>query len=253
MPPTVSYQIMAVPERAEWANALAKKLRCGVTWDETRNVWDTGRRALLSHGDTDWHVVVQDDVLLSEHFTKTTIRQALAHVPEHTPVAFYTGAAARSRHPQIVVAHKVAAETGAGWVTYRGPVWGPAVAVPTADVEQIVNHGDRDISKGYDTKIMNAYRGIWRADCWYTSPSLVDHRPVSENPSAISASGRTADRRVLALGEPRDWTVAQSADRAVLYPWVWMTDGRRTMHVRQGTHKHGRLVQKGWEQKEPAP
>lgn len=241
----IGFRVMAVRQRAKWAEQLAEQLRCGITWDTERNVWHTGRRALMDAAEAghEWVCVVQDDVILTRWFTPKILSEALSHV-EGRPVGWYTGEAARTRHPMLVVGHELAEESGAGWVQYTGPVWGPAITIPTADVEWVVQAGDRNAAKGYDTKIQNAYkrRGV---DAWYASPSLLDHRPVSENPSMFS--NRTGDRRVLAMGEPRDWGKVQQVSKADLYPWVTVGDGKRSARVRRGTSKWKKLMQrKGW-------
>ena len=225
---TVGYRIMAVKERAEWADELSERFDCGVTWDTERQVWETGRRALvdasLDDDEADWVVVIQDDSLIGPEFSRSVVAEALRWVDEPRPVAFYTGDAGRFRRPEIIAGHDLAEQRGAGWVEAVGPVWGPVVAIPTDHIEALVSYADRNTAKGYDTKIMNYWRSQ-RTDCWYTSPSLVDHRPVSENPSAISASNRTANRQAYKVGVHRDWGLVQRCDAASLRPWVWMTDG----------------------------
>ena len=244
---SVSWQIMAVPERKPWALELADMFDCDVTWDEKREVWDTGRRALLA-GTGDWVVVVQDDALINpQWFNPQIVEEALRWVDTPRPVAFYTGEAGRRAQPSIIAGHDLAQTNNVGWVEYFGPIWGPAVAIPTEHVEELVWYADRNTAKGYDTKIMNYWKSR-KVDCWYTSPSLVEHRPVHENPSAISATNRTANRQAYEHGPPRGWGRVQECSPEILHPWVWMTDGRRRSKVRRGTLKWTRLRDRNWDE-----
>lgn len=205
----VSVNVMAHPARAHFIPYLQEKLGADVriVWDERSDRWDTGRRALLDHDpDADWGVTIQDDALLCRDFRRVLAR-ALA-VPTGRPIAFYTGKVRPHQHT-ITPAVRAALRTRTPWLAARGPYWGVAIALPLAEIADVVRFGDNcEHIPNYDRRIEAFYtgRGI---DCWYTVPSLVDHRAIDENPSLIR--GRTGNRRAHAfLGQRTpmriDWT-----------------------------------------------
>lgn len=185
----ISAVIMAHKRRAPFVEQLLKQLgSIEVIWDERDDRWDTGRRALLAFDPAaDWHLVVQDDAIPAPDLL-AGVERAVASVPDPRPLGFYVGSMGEHR---LLVDH--AREIGASWIELRGPKWGVAIALPTEHIRRLVRWCDRQGQIGnYDTRIMERYRrrGV---RCWYSVPSLVDHRPVRENPSLIP--GRTADRR----------------------------------------------------------
>src|SRR5690606_41027410 len=64
------------------------------------------------------------------------------------------------------------------WLQMPGPYWGPAIVVPTAAIPELaewwLSSRGRSITN-YDRRIARFFqrRGF---DCWYSWPSLVDHR-----------------------------------------------------------------------------
>ncbi len=79
------------------------------------------------------------------------------------------------------------------WVSGEGPHWGVAIIVPTEHIPDLIAWCNLCCGHiaNYDARItaFYQYRGL---DCWYTVPSLVNHREVSENPSLIG--GRSGNR-----------------------------------------------------------
>jgi hypothetical protein len=64
---------------------------------------------------------------------------------------------------------------------------------------------DQMLRPNYDLRI-SAFYEERRIDCWYTVPSLVEHRPVKENPSLVKM--RTGSRQAWVFEEdpaPTDW------------------------------------------------
>src|SRR5699024_1380331 len=91
--------------------------------------------------------------------------------------------------------------TAAGWIKGPGPLWGVAVALPTALVPEML-FGVRSIRAPYDEPL-----GIWLRmhglACLYPSYSLVDH---ADRPTLIrDADGepRVEPRRAWRIGEPQ--------------------------------------------------
>lgn len=174
----VSFTIMAHPKRAEWVGELQRQLpEASVTWDQKNDRHDTGLRAIKAHGvNVDWHVVVQDDVVLPDNFAGA-VREALRWVPD-APVGFYYGGKG-SAHSQHVAAWSQA--DGASWLVRKGPIWGPAIAYPAGNIGALIDYFGQSDVENYDRRVMRFYQSVG-VDCWYSMPSLVEHRQ-GDNPS----------------------------------------------------------------------
>lgn len=192
----ISMAIMAHPARERFVDGLLAGELAGVrvVWDERNNRWDTGRRSMLAYDPAaTWHVVVQDDVIPCRDF-QAGIAHALAAVTPTRPVAFYTG---RVRPSAQFVARmvRVAQERRSRWLEFSGPWWGPCVAVPTHMIDPMLAYCDPLSIPNYDRR-MTAFFDSLRVKCWYSLPSLVDHRVGDENPSLVpgrsNAPSRTA-------------------------------------------------------------
>lgn len=186
----ISLSVMAHPTRKRYVQKLVPRLdqKPRVVWDERNDVWDTGRRALLAHGDEPWHLVLQDDAVVPKHLIEG-VRQILSHTPTDVPVSLYMG---RWRHRPVTFSMRpirdAAEATGASFLAAPGPWWGVGIILPTADIEEVVAFGDNATHQNYDIRIAQFYddKGI---DCWYTLPSVIDHQ---QGPSLI---GRRGTRR----------------------------------------------------------
>lgn len=206
----VSAAVMAHPSRERWVPELLAALPGATpTWDERQDRWDTGRRSMLAHEATaTWHLVVQDDAVLCDGFWDG-VNLALAAVPPERPVSFYTGKV-RPHADKVTRLTKTAARYGRSWIEAYGPWWGVAVAVPTAHIPAMLAFGDRrtDIAN-YDRRL-SAYFESLGILCWYSVPSLADHRTGPENPSLVPGRGSGELRcaySYIGEGDPRavDW------------------------------------------------
>jgi len=191
---TLSVAVMAHPSRRRWVDPLLADLggAVEVVWDRRNDRWDTGRRALLAHDShATHHLVVQDDAIVCRDLPAGAAAAAAGKAADR-PVCLYTG---RVRPHPAKVARAVARARAAGltFIEMGGPWWGVAIVLPTGHIPHVVRHGDLATRiANYDRKISDWYRRQHLA-CWYTVPSLVDHRPVLHNPSLIA--GRDGNRR----------------------------------------------------------
>jgi hypothetical protein len=189
----VSVAVMAHPARERFVEELSPKLPgARVVWDRGISEWDTGRRSLLAHEPhADYHVVVQDDALLCGDFL-AGVEAVLAQVPR-LPVSFYSGQV-RPHGAQVKRALAQAKAAGRSFLAMPGPLWGVAVAIPVALIEDLVAECDRKPAlSNYDMR-MTAHFMAARVECWYTVPSLVNHRVGPENPSLIPGRRSNAAR-----------------------------------------------------------
>lgn len=186
---------MAHPKRRQQANRLLAQLanypfiQCYITWDEQNNEWHTGERALRSGiaAGADWHIVIQDDAILSEDFY-TNVEKALTYVPTKTLVSFYTG---KVRPYGDRVATAVAKTKYASWLRFHLLLWGVCIAVPTDHIVHMLEYCE-DRQEQYDTRIGIFYQRNM-LPIYYTMPSLVDH---DDDLGSLLNHGQTEERRV---------------------------------------------------------
>lgn len=178
--PKLSFTVMAHEKRKEWAEDIAREIGCDITWDQRNDRHDTGFRAIKAYDpDATHHVVVQDDVHLCGDF-KNTVYEACRYAHPFAPIGLYHGGkgSARSAH---VSAHTRAVKENATWLIRKGPIWGPAIVYPVATIPDLMKYFKSSSVTNYDRRVMRYYQSV-RQDCWYTIPSLVDHR-TEDNPS----------------------------------------------------------------------
>ena len=182
MNPSVSVVLMAHPSRAHMVPSVVEALdrEPVIVWDDPsrrNDPWPNGRQALLAFDPAATHcAILQDDAILCRDLV-SGLERALEHVPAGTPVGLYVGRA-RPRHDYV--AGRVALQPDASWLIMRGPWWGVGLVLPTGDIPRLVESADRETVKSYDKRVARWYARE-RRDCWYTWPSLVDHRPDHES------------------------------------------------------------------------
>jgi hypothetical protein len=173
----VSVAIMAHPDRSSEAIKLSKKLHKGkfhgvsLIFDDGQGEWETGVRALRAHVDSDWHIVIQDDAIISESFY-TNVIKAIENVPEHTLLSFYTGTV-RPFPSAVKRAVTKAMETSASYLSFPTLNWGVAYAIPTDTIEQVLLEVERS-RLPYDERIGRYYLKNGKK-VYYTAKSIVDH------------------------------------------------------------------------------
>lgn len=236
----IKYVIMAHPSRTPFVEELQRKLRgAEVVWDERDDRWDTGRRSLLAGAEgSDYACVIQDDAILSRNLARNVA--ALAKHAGDRPVSLYLGSLG-SAPPSLRFLLLQADDLDRPWVEAEGPWWGVGVLVRSTLVAELVEWCDlRDDVANYDRRIARWFesKGI---RCLYTWPSLVNHRPVRENPSLIE--GRTANRQAQRFNEDGrllDW----SRPALTLVDKVSFRHVRngRTITIKTGTEQFGRIL-----------
>lgn len=191
---SLSIAVMAHRKREAWVPDLEKQLGpdTQVVWDQKNDRWDTGARSLMAFDPTKTHhLVVQDDALLPPDFVAGVLKM-LRHVPDGHPVGLYYG---RVRPKGLETERLVAkaSQSKASFIVHNGPWWGVGIIVPTDQAAAVVNWGNnRSQIPNYDRRISRFYQSIG-VDCYYTVPSLVEHRHGKENPSLVP--GRTGTNR----------------------------------------------------------
>lgn len=188
---SVSVALMCHPKRRHFVDELEAQLpEATVVWDEKNDRWDTGRRSLLAFDPrASHHLVIQDDAIVCRNLIVACERMVEFSGDERC-VSLYTGKTRPYANIITPVVHK-ALNRGVPWIATKGPLWGPGLLLPTALIPEIVAFGDDCPVENYDRKIETYYLQH-DIDCWYSIPSLVQHREVSHNPSLIP--GRIGNR-----------------------------------------------------------
>lgn len=174
---TVSVAVMAHPKRAAMVDELLADLDrpAKVVWDEINDRHDTGIRAIEAFDPTaSHHLVIQDDVLPCRDLV-AGVEAAAAYVPDGHPASFYVG---RVRPFAGRVQEAVDAAEGASWIVMDGIYWGPAIMVPTVCIDELARWFRSPQARrvqNYDKRTSTWFERQGLA-CWYSWPSLVDHR-----------------------------------------------------------------------------
>jgi hypothetical protein len=240
---------MGHPKRQAFIDELLPKLPgAELVLDREDNRWETGRRALLAFDSAaSHHLVLQDDAIPSRDLLAAA--ENAAQAAGERPVSLYMGSVPQSR--QIVVpAVREARESGTPWIEMEGPIWGVGIIVPTSHIPELVPWCDQRRLPNYDHRIASFYKNVVKTLCWYTAPSLVDHRPVGENPSLIE--GRDGNRRAHWFigednsGESLSWH-QPPVDASPIVNF-YNRKSRQRRRVRRGSHRHRALTDaSNWE------
>lgn len=203
----ISVTVMAVPARKLQAEYLAAILRyypfsdVSVTYDQVaagthESEWLNGANSLRAGlGKGDWHVVIQDDAILTPNFYEN-IEGAINTVPTKSLISLYTGKARPFPKRIQEAVNKAVDET---WLQYMLLLWGVGIVLPTSHIEPMLDFV-ADRTEPYDTRIGIFYQRN-RLPVYYTMPSLVDHD--DDLGTAIPGHGTKPGARVahrLAIG-----------------------------------------------------
>jgi len=222
---------MAHPKRSRYVPDLERQLPgATVVWDKINNRWDTGRRSMAAYDpEADWHLVVQDDAILCDDFLAGA-QAALGHAPE-VPVSFYTGKT-RPYAVEVLRAVQQVQRQRASWLAMRGPLWGVAVAMPVALIPGMLDACEDLDVPNYDMRMSEHFDRIG-LECWYTIPSLADHRTGPDNPSLVQDRGSSPKRSAhFYIGNANrsaldvDWDTEPLRPRDPSQPWRLAADNR---------------------------
>lgn len=203
----IAFAVMAHHTRATAAVELSTLLHTAPvavddgTRGESANglaAWRLAYDAATASG-AEWAAVLQDDALPVAGFVEHAAA-ALARMPAVTCCSFYVGAG-RPRAPQVANAVALADQYGAAWLRADACLWGPALALPTACVPDMLRWS-ASIDLPYDERVGVYASCVLGQPTYYTWPSLVDH---ADGPSLIEhADGqpRSVPRRAHRVGIP---------------------------------------------------
>lgn len=175
----ISVSIMTHFDRRPHAKELRTKLKSmwfeevNIVYDTGLGEWDTGKRCLEQGiGKADWHVILQDDAIISDTFYEN-LYYAIINVPERNLLSLYLGKV-RPYRTQVNTAFHRAMARGSSWVRTSTLLWGVGIAIPTEDIEGILENADKYPTLLYDRRIGQYYANNNRK-VYNSTISLVDH------------------------------------------------------------------------------
>ena len=173
----VSIAIMAHPDRAYQVEKLHAQLNrmdfytVSTVFDNGGGEWNTGERSLRSRTDSDWHVVIQDDAIISSNFYEQVV-EAITKAPYRTLISFYTGTV-RPFPSKIKAAVEQAEQEHASWLHSNRLMWGVGFAIPAEHIEPMLTSIGRR-HEVYDQRI-TVYWARQPYGVLYTYPSICSH------------------------------------------------------------------------------
>lgn len=248
----LSVALMAHPRRQAFIDELLPQLPgAELVLDRKNDRWDTGRRSLLAYdAAATHHLVVQDDAILCQDLVEGAAAAAVA--AGDRPVGLYTGRVRPHQHT-ITPAVRKAVRAGRSWISAPGPYWGVAIVIPTIHIDELVDWCDHKCEiENYDRRI-EAWYTQQEIECWYTVPSLVDHRPVRENPSLIRGRHGNHQAHVF-IGCDRsaleiDWSTEPIKPKSGIAVFTHVRSGRETTAIEGGPRQRKLDRSLLWERK----
>lgn len=197
---------MAHPKRKAQAESLYRQLDntgfsdLHIIWDEVNEEWHTGKRAVQGGSilGSDYHVVIQDDAILTPHFFEN-IESAIRALPKKSLISLYTGKP-RPLGERVSAAIEKA-EYGDFLETFQ-LFWGVGFIIPSDHIDPMLEFV-KDVELPYDNRIGEFYcqNGL---PVYYTYPSLVDH---DDDTSSLLGHGVDAVRKAYETATgPIKWT-----------------------------------------------
>ena len=192
----ITVAIMAHPSRRASAEALLAEIRLmpfaapEIIYDERNSEWDTGYRSLKYGADKgDWHIVIQDDAILTPDFYRNVL-DLITAVPTKTVVSLYTG---KVRPLADRVKEAVDKAPDGSFLNHYMLMWGVGILLPSDHIEPLLDFvsDPRYDDTAYDIRVGMFYHRN-RLPIYYAMPSLVDH---NDDLGSLIGNGYDKERR----------------------------------------------------------
>lgn len=243
---TVSGVLMAHKKREQWAEELSETLELPIVWDRINDRHETGLRCLQAglESDASHWLIVQDDAIVCRDLLAGL--EKAVEVSGDRMVGLYVG----NTGSKMKTLMQNARATKRSWVSAAGPSWGVGIIIPTVHLPVLTRAYERSRETNYDRRI-EKWAAQAQVECWYTAPSLVDHRIGAENPSLVPGRSSTSRQARWFIGAEAsaldiDWTRAPIG-RDGITMWRNRRTGR-TVRTRPGSPQASRMtVSDVWE------
>lgn len=146
---------------------------------EEVGIWENRKRALKLHGDSKYHLVVQDDAIVCDNFRERAeaFIQKIEAFGYPSAFQFFIG-----ERYNFATPHQLNIGRSRGYLDSRDLAWGVAIAFLTEWIPECITYGDWYPAWQDDTKIKYFLKKK-KAIVHYPVPCLIDHRPMDENPT----------------------------------------------------------------------
>lgn len=197
----ISIAIMAHPKRVLEAERLHKLIKTmpfsyvSLIFDSQNDEWKNGETCLYQSFGSDWHIVIQDDAIISPLFYENVVK-AIENIPSESLISFYTGRV-RPYSFQVNRAVHKADERGASWLSAGTLFWGVCIAIPTKHIEGVLRFA-QNRREAYDSRI-GRYFMQNKLPVYYAYPSIADHDYTL---GSLIGNDRTVEPRVAHRYEP---------------------------------------------------
>jgi hypothetical protein len=161
---------MAHPSRSQYFKYLKDALGdVPFSIDTGFGIWENCKRAWLLHNpNSEYHIVLQDDAIISETFSKMIIPVLIEMKRLGQAGSLFFGN--RSTMRDIALNG-----LSAGFVSLEKLHWGLAVCLPVELIKPMIEFGDKMNIKQDDTRI-SRFLESRKIKVYYPIPSLIDHR-----------------------------------------------------------------------------
>lgn len=181
----VSASIMGHPDREAYVRELESALDRpvpvhldpdGPPSGNGDRVWKVARAAWsMFDPAADYHVLIQDDALVCADYL-AGIEKALEHIEPGAVLSPYLGTG-RTIPARWGVLERLADSVGASFIRGERVMWGVSLAVPVADLPEMIDWADKRGGVPDDMRVAGWAKRANR-EAWYSWPSLVDHRTI---------------------------------------------------------------------------
>lgn len=175
---------MAHPARKQLVGSLLNQLSpldVKVAWDEKNNIWDTCRRAwLLYDKESDWHLVLQDDVILCKDFIQKVTGLINNNCRNNNIFSLYLGNRNKFKRDVGRLRPK------GGLVIKKNIHHEIALIFPTNRINDMINYCD-SLNPDND-KVINRYVTNNNLDVIIPLPNLINHKNDIESLHTLNKS-----------------------------------------------------------------
>lgn len=174
MEPSLSVALFTHPSRYEQAQVLIRQLGLNhpiklIVDVQSEGIWKTAKRAWLSYDkNVDYHMVIQDDILICEDFLALT-PWILNHVPRGSTVSFCDNLPEMERLKERKI--------NTSWLRVNKVTHAQCLIQPISQIKEWIDWCDYYVREEYyhDDGRLSIWLQKHNMYCWHTMPSLVEH------------------------------------------------------------------------------
>lgn len=171
--PRLSVAVMTHPSRIAQLESLKNQIGDQIDYqifidDQNLGIWENAKRAWRAYdSQSDYHMVLQDDILLSKNFFSVA-KRLIANVLPGDSISFCD-----SLNSEMALAE----QSGYHWVTSTKVRHGQCLVQPVSQIENFIHFCDWFIRPDYDHDDgrLEMFLFKHKKAMWHSVPSLVEH------------------------------------------------------------------------------